>query len=64
MIDTDIATVLELLKGTSAGQYYFNLISAKKISVIYDDFSKYPVSDLTLAFWGERCAIPFMSIKN
>lgn len=52
VFDSEITDVLALLDGSTAGQYYFDLIAAKKISVIYQDFSQVDgISDLTLAYW-------------
>ncbi|OGX38812.1 MAG: hypothetical protein A3C36_02745, partial [Omnitrophica WOR_2 bacterium RIFCSPHIGHO2_02_FULL_52_10] len=40
-IDTDIQTAINSLNGTTTGQYFYDLIINKKISVIYDNFIKY-----------------------
>jgi len=50
--DTDILTALNLLNGTVAGQYYYDFIAAKEISVIYEDFAKFGIETTAAAFWA------------
>ncbi|MDP2911759.1 MAG: prepilin-type N-terminal cleavage/methylation domain-containing protein [Candidatus Omnitrophota bacterium] len=47
-----IQAALDLLNGSTAGQYYYDLIYAKSISVIYDDFSKYGLQNALGFWWG------------
>jgi Tfp pilus assembly protein PilE len=53
--DSDIVGALNMLDGSDVGQYAYDLIERKKISVIYDDFTKpeYKLSspDNILGFW-------------
>ena len=49
---SEIQAALDLLKGSTAGQYYYDLIYAKSISVIYDDFSKYGQENARAFWWG------------
>ena len=49
---SEIQASLDLLKGSTAGQYYYDLIYAKSISVIYDDFSKYGQENAGAFWWG------------
>ncbi|MDD2703022.1 MAG: prepilin-type N-terminal cleavage/methylation domain-containing protein [Candidatus Omnitrophica bacterium] len=51
---TEIAAILELLEGTETGDYYYDLIIEKKISVVFEDFSaEYPsLAEGVLAFWA------------
>jgi len=50
-IGSNIAAMFALLNGTAAGQYYYDLINRKEISVIFDDFSNNPAVSGALAFW-------------
>ncbi|HAJ56471.1 MAG TPA: hypothetical protein DCL35_01735 [Candidatus Omnitrophica bacterium] len=51
VIAADLVSALDLLESSDAGGYFGDLIEEKGISVIYDDFSQYPVSSTVLAFW-------------
>jgi len=48
---SDIQRALNILKGSATGLYFYNLIQDKLISVIFDDFSKYPGASGAAAFW-------------
>jgi len=50
--DTDILAALNLLNGTVAGQYYYDFIAAKEISVIFIDVTQFGLDENSVAaFW-------------
>lgn len=50
--DSDLLGAFNILNGTANGQYFYDLVQRKKISIIYDDFSKYGVFGAAAFWWG------------